>query len=108
MSGSGQRIYLSGPISDNPNFRRMFREAKSILESQGYTDIVNPAELCEVIPNNYDYDRIMDLCMEMLAESDVLILLPGWRKSHGCGREYGFAQANDLIIMEFEDFVNGR
>lgn len=102
------RIYLSGPISNNPNFRRMFREAKSILEAQGYSDIVNPAELCEVIPSNYPYDRILDLCIDMLAECDVLILLPGWRESHGCGREYGYAQAADKIIMEFEDFVNGR
>ena len=108
MSGSGQRIYLSGPISNNPNFRRMFREAKSILEAQGYSNIVNPAELCEVIPSNYPYDRILDLCIDMLAECDVLILLPGWRESHGCGREYGYAQATDKIIMEFEDFVNGR
>ena len=102
------RIYLSGPITGQPNYRRVFREAKALLEEQGYHDIVNPAELCEVIPKSYPYKDIMTICIDLLSNCDAVLLLPGWEKSHGCGREIGYAEAMDLIVMEFEDFLNRR
>lgn len=99
------RIYLSGPITGQANYRRVFNEAKTILEAQGYKDIINPAELCQVLPETYPYEKILNLCLDMLAECDVLVLLPGWQQSHGCGMEIGYARAMDLIEVEFEDFV---
>ena len=103
------RLYLSGPITNNPNYRRVFREAQSILESMGQNDIVNPANLCEVLnPGAYGYENIMVLCKDLLATCDAVVLLPGWEKSHGCGREVGYAEAMDLLVVEFEDYVRGR
>ena len=102
------RIYLSGPITGQQNYRRVFREAQSILESLGHDDIVNPAELCSVVNvEKMDYEQLMNICIDLLTTCDVLILLPGWEKSHGCGREWGIAHENDMIIMEFEDYVGG-
>ena len=103
------RIYISGPIKDCPNYRRTFREAQSILEQMGHDDIVNPAELCQVVnPDKYGYENFMALCKDLLATSDAVVLLPGWHNSHGCGREIGYAEAMDLIIVEFQDYVEGR
>lgn len=100
------RIYLSGPITGQPNYRRVFREAATILEDKGYTDIVNPAELCAVVNvENFGYENIMTLCRDMLSQCDVVVTLPGWKNSHGCGREVGYAEAMDLLVIEFEDFV---
>lgn len=101
------RIYLSGPISNCPEYRRIFSAAQELLESMGYDDIVNPAELCRVVPNNYPYDKVMILCLDLLNECDAVLFLPNWQKSHGCGVEYGYAIATDKITMEFEDFVKG-
>ena len=96
---------MSRPISNEPDFRRIFSAAQSMLESMGYDDIVNPAELCNVVPNNYPYDSIMTICIDLLNECDAVLFLPGWKQSHGCGVEYGYALATDKITMDFEDFV---
>ena len=103
------RIYLSGPITNEPNYRRNFAAAQSILEEMGHDDIVNPAELCSVInTDKFTYKQIMTICKDLLRTSDALILLPGYEKSHGCGVEEGIAEENDLIIVEFQDYVEGR
>ena len=103
------RLYLSGPLTDCPNYRRVFREAQNILEQMGHDDIVNPAELCSVInTDKFTYEQIMTICKDLLRTCDALILLPGYEKSHGCGVEEGIAEENDLIIVEFQDYVEGR
>lgn len=102
------RIYISGPITDCPNYRRNFAEAQRILESLGYDDIVNPAELCKVVnTDRMTYEEIMTICKELLRTCDVLLMLPNHERSHGCGVEEGIAEERDMIIMEFEDFVRG-
>lgn len=100
------RLYLSGPITNEPNYRRNFAEAQRILESMGEDDIINPAELCKVLNiEKYSYKDIMEVCKGLLRTADVLILLPGHEHSHGCGIEEGIAEERDMHIMEFEDFV---
>ena len=102
------RIYISGPITDCPNYRRNFAEAQRILESMGHDDVVNPAELCRVCnTEKMSYSEILNICKEFLRTCEVLVMLPGHDKSHGCGVEEGIAEERDLIIMEFEDFVRG-
>ena len=103
------RIYLSGPITGMTNYRRNFAEAQHILEELGHDDIVNPAELCKVMnTDRMTYSEIMVICKDLLRSCDVLLSLPGHNKSYGCGIEEGIAEERDMIIMEFEDFVNGR
>ena len=46
------KIYLSGPITGVANYRENFRRAKEALTRDGYTQIINPAELCEVLPES--------------------------------------------------------
>lgn len=100
------RIYISGPITNEPNYRRNFAEAQRILESLGYDDIVNPAELCKVLNiEKCSYKDIMEVCKGLLRTCEVLVLLPGHERSHGCGVEEGIAEERDMFVMEFEDFV---
>lgn len=104
------RIYLSGPITNEPNYRRNFKVAQDILAENGYLDVVNPAELCQVISKTGkdDYEMLMDVCINMLRTCDIVLFLPKWKTSHGCGREYQFALDQDLVVMDFEDFVNSK
>ena len=102
-----RRIYLSGPISNDPNYRRNFRSAQEILENMGHKDIVNPAELCKVVnAESFDYEQIMNICLNLLENCDTILFLPGWKESHGCGREWGVGRANGFAMMEFEDYIN--
>ena len=101
------KIYLSGPVTNEPNYRRNFKVAQSILESLGYKNIVNPAELCQVVNTECtNYDQMINICLELLNDCDAVLFLPGWKDSHGCGREWGVAWERGLIMAEYEDFIN--
>lgn len=97
------RLYLSGPITGIENYLENFREAADGLKRDGYTDIINPAELCAVLPAEHTtWDEYMTICMDLLEMADAVILLLGWKQSRGSQREVGYAMAKDLIILEYE------
>ncbi len=102
------RIYISGPITNEPNYRRNFAVAQQILEEQGHKDIINPAELSKAIPSieKMNHEEIILLCFDLLARCDAIVMLPGWRNSTGCTAEWGYALGcGTIIVAEFEDFV---
>ena len=96
------RLYISGPITGIENYRRIFQGAKDALLAKGY-DVVNPAELTEVIGDSFSYDEIMRI--DRLERCDVLVQLPGWEKSRGANIEYGYALGSDKTILKLEDIV---
>ena len=96
-----QRIYLSGPITGIPNYKKDFEIVKLDLESQGYKKIINPAELDEVI-NNGDYEEYMKICIALIDMSDLVMLIPGWEKSAGANREMGYALGKDIAVTTYE------
>lgn len=96
------RLYLSGPITGLDNYRENFRNAAEGLRRDGYTDIINPAELCAVLPPEHTaWEEYMRICMELLDMADVVVLLPGWKRSKGVQREISYAKKNGLIILEY-------
>lgn len=105
------RIYLSGPITNEPNYRRNFAAAEQILTELGHTDIINPAELHRVMPaiDKMNHEETIQLCFDFLNRCDAMVLLPGWQKSTGCMAEWGYAHGCDhIIIVEFEDFISSK
>lgn len=97
------RIYLSGPITGTDNYRENFQEAVRRLNEDGQYDIINPAELCQVMPAaTTSWEEYLKICIELLQMADAIVMLPGWRESRGAQREYGFALASDKIIWEME------
>lgn len=99
------RIYLSGAISNDPNFIQKFMNADKTLHSRGY-QVVNPAELYRVLPQDITYEEIMQIDLQLMDLCEALVQLPGWEKSLGCNREYGYALAKDMIILQYSDLVN--
>ena len=101
------RIYLSGPITNEPNYRRNFAAAQSILEEMGHDDIVNPAELQSVINiKKMPHKEAVAFCFDLLDHCDAMLQLPGWQNSKGCMAEWGYALGQgNIILMEFEDYV---
>lgn len=96
------RIYLSGPITGVGNYREQFQAAAEKLREEGFSDIVNPAELCEVLPATASWDDYMRIDLELLEMCEVIVLLPGWQASLGSQREYGYAMAKDMLIWEMK------
>ena len=98
------RLYISGPITGIENYRRIFQGAKDALTAKGY-DVVNPAELTEVIGDSFTYDEILAIDLDLLARCDAVVQLPGWENSRGANVEYGYALAADKIIIKLEDIL---
>lgn len=98
------RLYISGPITGIENYRRIFQGAKDDLLAKGY-DVVNPAELTEVIGDSFSYDEIMRIDLDLLERCDALVQLPGWEKSRGSNIEYGYALGSDKTILKLEGIV---
>ena len=101
------RLYLSGPITKDPNYERKFQSAAARLRAKGYTAIVNPAELTKVIGHEFEYGEIMNLDLSILAMCDALIQLDGWEESRGASIEYSYALAADKLIISLEAMLEG-
>ena len=93
------RIYISGAITDNPNYKEDFARGEAKLREK-YPDaqIVNPAKLSEVFPDGA-WGEYMAICKTMLAMCDAIYLLKGWQKSKGAQWEYQYAQSMEMDIM---------
>lgn len=101
-------IYLSGPITDVKDYYRTFNEAESQLIKKGFSKIINPAKLSDVLHIGATYEQFMQIDLELLSMAECICLLPGWKESKGCNREWGFAYAKDLLIVELEDLLDGK
>lgn len=71
-------IYISGPITNNPDYQRDFNRMENELQVEGYT-VLNPAKLPQGL-TDAQYTRI-DLAM--IDAADAVVLLPKWAESQG-------------------------
>lgn len=89
------KIYISGKITDNPDYREQFSAASSRLRAQGHT-VFNPAHNPTGL-TRLDYMRI-DL--PMLLSADAIYLLKGWEDSPGAQMERQLAEYVGLEVAE--------
>ena len=95
-------VYLSGPISGDPDFRETFAKAKKELEEKGGVLVINPAGLNGVASDGVlGYEDYMSMDEALIRKADTLMLLPGWTWSPGCNRELGYAEALGMKIYEY-------
>lgn len=91
------RIYISGPITNVPDYKEKFSKAEQKLkEMHPEADIINPTVLSDL---PLTYDEYMDLDLRLLDMCGAVYMLHGWEKSKGACIEYGYALAKDLIIL---------
>ncbi len=107
------KVYIAGPISD-PNPIKLLQNiragicAAARLIGEGY------APFCPHLDYQYflqwtpseapDIDQIKAVSLEWLKQCDAVILLPGWRTSHGSRIE--FMKAEYLGIPVFFNIEN--
>ena len=83
------RVYISGPISGDPNFQARFLAAETALRLRGY-DTINPGRLC-MVAHGLTHRQYMQICMKLLRFADGIYMLNGFERSEGAMREYNRA-----------------
>ena len=100
-------VYLSGPISGDPEYEEKFRAAEEALTSDGCT-VLNPAKLSEAFPGLSE-NKYLQLALTLVTYANAVYMMKGWERSKGACIEYLLAKQDGKQIMyqagEYEDFL---
>lgn len=94
------KIYISGGISKDLNFKKKFRIAEEKLLDKGHA-VINPA----IMPIGFSQEEYMHVDLAMLDICDGVYLLNNWESSKGANIEYEYAKKNNKYIF-FEEVEN--
>ncbi len=76
-------LYLLGPMTGYHDFNRpAFHKWAKFLRGEGF-DVINPAELDEVMGDAAEVSEYYRRDAEFLAKADGGAAMPGWRQSKG-------------------------
>ena len=84
------RIYISGKITGESNYKELFDEAEKLLEEQGH-EVINPAKLDQIYPG-FEWEDYMQIDMALLRICDAVYMLKNWIHSKGATIEHEYAQ----------------
>lgn len=87
-------IYLSGSISNDPNFKEKFVLKAEELTSKGH-NVYNPAQH----PPMFTWEQFMQLDLTALSFCDAIYLMNGWEQSKGAKIEHDAAKKLKLKIF---------
>ena len=101
-----EKIYISGKITGNPNYKAEFEAAELALKIAGFYP-VNPAE--EYLPDGATWADYMRHDIKLLCDCDAIYMLNGWRELVGARIEHKLAQDLHMeIIDEIKKPVPGQ
>ncbi|APU00882.1 hypothetical protein [Aeromonas phage 59.1] len=98
----GKIVYIAGPISNClDTYFLQFAAAEAQLKHKGAI-VINPAMLPIGLRSHQSY---MNICLPMVNESDMVVMLPGWRDSKGAVMEATHGAAIGLPVFELHEVV---
>lgn len=96
-----RKVYLSGRITGQENYKAVFRWAAADLTRQGYV-VLNPA----ILPQGLDEPDYMRIALAMLDSADAVALLPDWNWSKGARIEADYCERIGKRCETISSFVN--
>lgn len=99
------KIYLSGPITDNPNYREQFGKVAAELRKSGH-EVFDPTEIA-IEPSSTRADW-MRRNIRAVLDSEMVVMLPEWQRSKGASLEYDVAKECGIRVQSWvntEDFA---
>ena len=91
-----KKIYISGKITNNANYKADFEAAGLALKIAGFQP-VNPAE--EQLPDGATWADHMRHDIKLLCDCDGIYMLNGWRESAGAKIEHKLARDLGIEII---------
>ena len=92
------RVYISGGITNVPDYAERFARAEEKLIALGY-EVINPARVNAELPP-MEWEEYMRMSLLMISMADSAYFLTGWQESRGACMEYGYAVAKGMRIIE--------
>nr|DAR72348.1 MAG TPA: deoxyribosyltransferase [Caudoviricetes sp.] len=87
-------IYISGTITNNPNYIKEFDAAEKKLTKEGHT-VINPIK-----SKGFSYKEYIDMGLFDLMHCDAIYMLSNYnKKSKGATLELNYAKTVDLKII---------
>lgn len=102
-------VYISGGITDVPNYKEKFKKAENHLRELGF-NVINPAGLKDnVLIGNFSYGDYINICLLLLQSSDCVYALDGWEESDGANIERRNAETSMIpIVTALEEREKGE
>ena len=90
------KVYISGKITNNANYKADFEAAELALKIAGFQP-VNPAE--EKLPDGATWADYMRRDIKLLCDCDAIYMLDGWQESAGAKIEHKLARKLGIEII---------
>ncbi|TYT77806.1 DUF4406 domain-containing protein [Treponema phagedenis] len=100
------KLYISGGITNVPDYKTQFKAAERKLTKSGYK-VINPADF--EFTEGATYDEMMRFDLMQLLGCDGVALLGGWEKSKGANIEASTALKVGIPVYDVDYWlVNGK
>lgn len=100
-------VYISHPSSGKQeNTDRVTKILTGLCSDKDITDkycFVSPIHNYGSMYNMLNYETGLNLCLDLLAKCDIMLLCGDWESSRGCNIEYKFCQENNIQIIRVDD-----
>jgi hypothetical protein len=94
-----KKIYISGKITGDDNYRVKFLKAKDRLFEAGYFPF-NPAVLEEM-----QWKKAMRVVVKAMLDCEGVALLPDWKDSRGAKIEARLSREVGIPVKPIEDWI---
>lgn len=97
------KVYLSGKITGDPDYRKKFAIATEKLQKAGYT-VLNPA----ILPEGFEYEDYMAMCFPMVDSCQMIALLEDYKDSPGTLREIEHGKKSGIVAKPIKALLEQR
>ncbi len=97
------KFYISGAITNNPNYEEQFNTAEEALKRAGH-EVINPARVNMPLPDSTTHDEYMHVSFALMDLAEAVFMLENWVDSKGAHMEFEYAMRHKMTIA----FEGGR
>lgn len=93
------KVYISGAITGTTDYLDRFKKAE--IELSAKYDVINPAAVCSLLPNDLTHDEYMEVCYSLLNLADFIYVIPdeSSAESEGVKEEVQYALASGITVV---------